>query len=224
MLSAGEQSHGSAHARTSTDTPLVFIVDDDVSMRESVESLVRCAGWHCETFASAEEFLARPRAGVPSCLVLDYRLPQLDGLGLQKRLAAERARLPIIFMTYFGDPAMAVEAMKGGALELLVKPFCDDALLAAIHQGIARSAAALRRDAELRRLWHCYDSLSRRERQIMALVVAGRLNKQIASQLVISEITVKAHRGHVMHKMQADSLAQLVNMAIKLNLESMPVP
>jgi FixJ family two-component response regulator len=224
MFSIGEQGHESARARCSPDNPLVFVVDDDVSMRESIESLVRCAGWHCETFGSAEQFLARPRAGVPSCLVLDYRLPQLDGLGLQRQLAADGARLPIIFMTYFADPPMAVEAMKGGALELLIKPFCDDALLAAIHQGIARSAAALRRDAELRRLRHCYDSLSSRERQIMARVVAGRLNKQIASELVISEITVKAHRGHMMQKMQADSLAQLVNMAIKLNLESMPVP
>jgi FixJ family two-component response regulator len=196
----------------------VFIVDDDISIRESLESLIRCAGWQPETFASAEEFLAHPRAAVPSCLVLDYRLPQLDGLDLQKRIAADADCIPIIFITYHCDPPMAVQAMKAGAIEILMKPFGDEALLCAIQQGIARSRAALRQEGELRLLRHCYSSLSPRERQVMSLVVAGRLNKQIGSELKVSEVTVKAHRGRVMRKMKANSLAELVNMAIKLEL------
>jgi FixJ family two-component response regulator len=211
-------------ARSLPDTPKVFIVDDDISIRESLESLVRCAGWQTETFASAEEFLARPRATVPSCLILDYMLPQLDGLDLQKRIVADAVCLPIIFITCYGDPPMAVQAMKAGALEVLIKPFGDDTLLCAVQQGIARSHAALHRESELRRLRNCYATLSRRERQVMCLVVAGRLNKQIGGELRLSEITVKAHRGRVMRKMKADSLAGLVNMAIKLDLESLPEP
>lgn len=197
--------------------PRVFVVDDDISTRESLEALIRYAGWHTESFASAEEFLAHPRGEVPCCLVLDYRLPQLDGLALQRQLAAHEAHVPIIFITYYGDPSMAVQAMKAGALEILSKPFRDDELLSAIHQGVAQSHTALARGAEDRQLRQCYATLSRREREVMRLVVAGRLNKQIASELSISEITVKAHRGRVMGKMQADSLADLVNMAIRLD-------
>jgi len=197
-------------------SPSVFVVDDDISMRESLESMIRFAGWHTHAFASAEEFLAHPRDESPSCLVLDYRLPHLDGLGLQQHLAASEAHMPVIFITYYGHPAMAVKAMKGGALEVLSKPFRDEELLGAIRQGIAHSETALRHEGELRWLQRCYDTLSRRECEIMALVVAGRLNKQIASELGISEITVKSHRGRVMEKMQAKSLAALVNMAIRL--------
>ena len=199
---------------------LVFVVDDDISMRESLDSLLRCAGWEPETFASAEEFLSHPRAPVPSCLILDYWLPYLDGLEVQKRLAADRTCLPIIFVTCHGDPAMAVQAMKGGALEVLVKPFRDDLLLGAVHQAIGCSRAALLRESERRALRDCYRTLSRRERQVMALLVRGLLNKQVARELQISEITVKAHRGRLMRKMQAGSFAALVTMAIKLDLES----
>ena len=210
--------------RPSSERPRVFVVDDDISMRESLESLIRCVGWQAESFASAEEFLAHPRDSVPGCLVLDYCLPQLDGLGLQKRIAADEALLPIVFITCYGDPRMAVQAMKAGALEILSKPFGDDEILGAIRQGIARSQSALLRHAELGRLRQSYATLSPRERQIMALVVSGRLNKQIARELQISEITVKAHRGRVMRKMKSDSLAELVNMAIKLDREALAEP
>jgi FixJ family two-component response regulator len=198
-------------------SPSVFVVDDDISMRESLAAMIRFAGWDTHGFASAEEFLAHPREESPCCLVLDYRLPHLDGLGLQKHLAVSEAHVPVIFITYYGSPAMAVQAMKGGALEVLSKPFRDDELLGAIRQGIAHSETALHHGRELRWLRRCYDTLSRREREVMGLVVAGRLNKQIANELGISEITVKAHRGRVMGKMQAQSLADLVNMAIRLH-------
>jgi FixJ family two-component response regulator len=197
-------------------TPIVFVVDDDVSVRESLELLVRCEGWQPETFASAQEFLACPRALVPSCLVLDVSLPGLNGLDLQKRVAVERTDMPIIFITRHGDVPMTVQAMKAGAVEFLTKPFNDDVLLTAIRAALERSHAALDQEAEMRVLRDRYASLSPRERQVMALVVSGLLNKQVGGELGISEITVKAHRGKVMQKMKADSLADLVKMATRL--------
>jgi FixJ family two-component response regulator len=203
-------------------TPIVFVVDDDVSVRESLELLIRCAGWQPETFASAQEFLARPRVLAPSCLVLDVTLPDLNGLDLQKRVAVDRIDMPIIFITGCGDVPMTVQAMKAGAVEFLTKPFADDVLLDAIRHAIERSHIALRHEAEVRALRDCYASLSRREREVMALVVSGLLNKQVGGELGISEITVKAHRGQVMRKMQAHSFADLVNMAAKLRLAPAP--
>jgi len=199
-------------------TPIVFVVDDDISVRESLEALIRCEGWRPETFASAQEFLARPRAVVPNCLILDVSLPGLNGLELQTRVAAERHEMPVIFITGFGDVPMTVQAMKAGAIEFLTKPFSDDVLLYAIRQAIERSRVALDGEAEMRGLRDRYASLSGRERQVMALVVSGLLNKQVGSELGISEITVKAHRGRVMHKMGAASLADLLNMAARLRV------
>ena len=196
--------------------PIVFVVDDDISVRESLELLIRCAGWQPETFASAQEFLTRPRALVPSCLVLDFSLPGLTGLELQKRIAVERTEMPIIFITGYADVPMTVQAMKAGAVEFLMKPFGEDALLSAIRAALEHSRVALSRGAEMRTLQDRYRSLSHREQQVMALVVSGLLNKQIGGELGISEITVKAHRGKVMQKMKADSLADLVRMAAKL--------
>jgi FixJ family two-component response regulator len=200
----------------SRSTPIVFIVDDDVSVRESLELLVRSAGWQPETFASAQEFLARPRALAPSCLVLDVSLPDLNGLDLQKRVAADRVDMPIIFITGYGDVPMTVQAMKAGAAEFLTKPFSDEVLLSAIRNAIDRSRNALGREAEIRALRDLYASLTPREREVMALVVSGLLNKQVGGELGISEITVKAHRGSVMRKMHADSLADLVRTAERL--------
>jgi FixJ family two-component response regulator len=194
----------------------VFVVDDDISVREALEGLIYSEGWEPETFASAEAFLARPRASVPSCLVLDVSLPDLNGLDLQKRLA-DRGDMPIIFITGYGDVPMTVRAMKAGAVEFLMKPFGDEALLGAIRQAIARSCAALSQAEELGALRKRYATLSRREQEVMALVVTGRLNKQVGFELGISEITVKAHRGRVMRKMDARSLADLVNMAATLH-------
>ena len=196
--------------------PIVFVVDDDVSVRESLEALIRTAGWQSETFASAEEFLSRPRVLAPSCLVLDVSLPDLNGLDLQKRVTADRIDMPIIFITAYGDVPMSVQAMKAGAVEFLTKPFGDDVLLGAIRHAIERSRTALDHEAEIRSLRDCYASLTHREREVMAVVVSGRLNKQVGGELDISEITVKAHRGQVMRKMKADSLADLVNMAARL--------
>jgi len=196
--------------------PIVFVVDDDISVRESLELLIRCEGWRPETFCSGQEFLTRPRALVPSCMVLDFSLPGLNGLELQKRVAVERAAMPIIFITGYGDVAMTVQAMKAGAVEFLTKPFSEDALLSAIRTALERSRVALSREAEIRSLRDRYASLSCRERQVMALVVSGLLNKQSGGELGISEITVKAHRGKVMQKMKADSLADLVRIAAKL--------
>jgi FixJ family two-component response regulator len=199
-----------------TPTPVVFVVDDDVSVRESLDLLIRTEGWQSETYASAEAFLARPRALVPSCLVLDVSLPDLNGLDLQRRIGVDRSDLPIIFITGHGDIPMTVRAMKAGAVEFLTKPFGDDALLTAIASAIDRSRAALEQEAGMQVLRSRYATLSKREREVMALVVSGLLNKQIAGELRISEITVKAHRGRVMRKMGADSLADLVKMAERL--------
>ncbi|MFZ0308498.1 MAG: response regulator [Candidatus Sulfotelmatobacter sp.] len=199
-------------------TPIVFIVDDDVSVRESLELLVRCEDWQPETFASAQEFLDYPRVHVPNCLVLDVSLPGLNGLELQRRIAVERTEMPIIFITGHGDVPMTVQAMKAGAVEFLTKPLNDDVLLTAIRAALERSRVALRLEAELRGLRDRYASLSQRERQVMVLVVSGLLNKQIGGELGISEITVKAHRGKVMQKMMASSLADLVKMDTRLRL------
>jgi FixJ family two-component response regulator len=201
-----------------SSAPIVFVVDDDVSVRESLELLIHSAGWQPETFASAAAFLARPQADVPSCLVLDVSLPGLSGLELQQRIAGDRLGLPIIFITGYGDVPMTVRAMKAGAVEFLTKPFSDDVLLNAISQAIDKSRAALSDDAATRALRDDYAALSRREREVMALVVSGRLNKQVGGELRISEITVKAHRGKMMRKMKADSLADLVTMAARLRV------
>ena len=200
-------------------TSIVFVVDDDVSVRESLELLIRGAGWHAATFASAQEFLTRPRPTVPCCLVLDVTLPGLSGLELQRRLA-ERTDLPIIFITGHGDVPMSVQAMKAGAVEFLTKPLKDDVLVDAITDAIERSRAALRRDSEMRGLRDRYAALTPREREVMALVVTGLLNKQVGGELGISEITVKAHRGQMMRKMMADSLPELVTMAARLGLRT----
>jgi FixJ family two-component response regulator len=197
-------------------TPIVFVVDDDVSVRESLELLIRCQSWQPEIFASAQEFLKYPRVLVPNCLVLDVSLPGLNGLDLQRIVAGERTDMPIIFITGHGDVPMTVQAMKAGAVEFLTKPFNDDVLLTAIRAALERSRTALGLEAEMRVLRDCYASLSQRERQVMALVVSGLLNKQVGGELGISEITVKAHRGKVMQKMKANSLADLVKMAARL--------
>jgi FixJ family two-component response regulator len=200
-------------------TSIVFVVDDDVSVRESLELLIRAAGWQAETFTSAQEFLARRRATVPCCLVLDVTLPGLNGLELQQQLV-DRSDMPIIFITGHGDVPMSVQAMKAGAVEFLTKPFNDAVLLNAIRDAIERSRAALRQESELQALRSCYASLTPREREVMSLVIAGLLNKQIGGELGISEITVKAHRGQMMRKMKADSLAALVTMASRLGLRT----
>ena len=214
--SANASDHASSYSTASHGTPVVFVVDDDVSVRQSLELLIDAAGWQRETFASAMEFLVCPRPLSPSCLVLDVSLPDLNGLDVQERIAADRAEMPIIFITGHGDVPTTVRAMKGGAIEFLTKPFRDDVLLGAIGQALDRSRAILADEAEMRILRERHASLSPREREVMALVVVGRLNKQVAGELGISEITVKAHRGKMMRKMKARSLPDLVNMADRL--------
>jgi FixJ family two-component response regulator len=198
--------------------PVVYVVDDDVSTLKSLESRIRLEGWRPEIFASAEAFLSRSRAPVPSCLVLDATLPSRCCLEVQREVAGERPDMPVIFITDHGDVPMTVQAMKAGAAEFLMKPVDDQALMTALRHGLARSAAALAHASELEALRERYRELSQRERQVMALVLSGRLNKQVGSVLGISEITVKAHRGKVMRKMGADSLVDLVHMAVRLDL------
>lgn len=196
--------------------PIVFIVDDDISVRESLELLIRNENWKPETFASAQEFLNHPSTLAPSCLVLDLSLPGLNGLELQKQLAVEHLDLPIIFITGCGDVPKSVQAMKAGAVEFLTKPLDYEVLVSAIRNALQQSRAALAQDSEMREVRDRYASLTPREQQVMALVVSGLLNKQVGGELGISEITVKAHRGRVMQKMKANSLADLVRMAAKV--------
>lgn len=203
-------------------TPIVFVTDEDVSVRESLQRMIRCEGWQPRTFASVEEFFARPPAVVPNCLILDVSLAGLDGLSVQRRVSMERPETPIIFITGNGDVRTTVQAMKAGAFEFLTKPFPDDVMLNAIREALERSHVALGHEAEMSVLRDRYASLSPRERQVMALVVSGLLNKQVGGELGISEITVKAHRGKVMQKMKADSLADLVRMAGRLGLAAVP--
>ena len=217
---------GADNARLSSmsrEMPIVFVVDDDLSVRESLELLIHNAGWQPETFESAQEFLSCPRVPVPSCLVLDVGLPGLNGLDLQKRVAVDRADMPIIFITGYGDVPTTVAAMKAGAVEFLTKPFEADTLLSAIRHALERSRTAIEHEAAVTALRERYASLSRREQQVMALVVRALLNKQVGFELGISEITVKAHRGRVMQKMQAGSLADLVTMAARLLPASAPI-
>jgi FixJ family two-component response regulator len=205
-------------ARVSAATPIVFVVDDDASVRESLELLVETSGWQVETFASAQEFLARPRAMVPSCLILGVALPDLNGLDLQKHLAVDRPEMPIIFLSGHCDVPMSVRAMKAGAVEFLIKPCDDDVMLSAIRYALERSQSAWGEYAKMRALRESYASLTPREREVMVLVVSGLLNKQVGGELGISEITVKAHRGQVMRKMKAGSLPALVTMVASLGL------
>jgi FixJ family two-component response regulator len=206
-----------AHESLDDVTPAVFVIDGDISMRESLELLIRAAGWEPESFASAEAFLSDARGVVPCCVVLDLALPGLSGLELQKRLA-ERRDMPVIFITGGNDVRMIVQAMKAGAVEVLSKPVNDAALVHAIGMAIERSRAALRHDSEMWMLGSCYAALTPREREVMALVASGLLNKQVGFELGITEATVKAHRGQVMRKMKADSLPDLVTMATRLGV------
>ena len=211
---------GTPHARTPrpSSESTVFIVDEDPLVCESLELLIEAQGWHTETFASAEEFLARPRLPGPSCLILDVELPGLSGLELQGRVAIERPDMPVIFLSAYSDVRTGVQAMKAGAIEFLTKPVNDDAILSGVRQAFERSCRVLAHEAKMTALRGSYASLTRREREVMVLVASGLLNKQVAGELGISEITVKAHRGQVMRKMNASSLPALVNMAGSLEL------
>jgi FixJ family two-component response regulator len=199
---------------------VIAIVDDDPSVREGLESLIRSAGWRVETFASAQEFLARPRADEPCCLILDLQLPGLSGLDLQKRMAEVELEIPIVFLTGHGDIPASVQAMKAGAVEFLTKPFDEEELLQAIREALERDGRDRQRRAEISELRGRYELLTAREQEVMQQVVAGLLNKQVAGELNITEFTVKVHRGQVMRKMGADSLADLVRMAEKLGIRS----
>jgi FixJ family two-component response regulator len=222
MRLAQTVSHELGLATMPPPSSVVFVVDDDISVRESLELLIQNEGWQPKTFESAQEFLDYRRALIPSCLVLDLSLPGLNGLELQKRVSVERAEIPIIFITGHGDIPKTVEAMKGGAVEFLTKPFNDEVLLTAIRRALERSRLALAHKIELQELRDRYASLTPREGQVMALVVSGLLNKQVGGELGISEKTVKAHRGQVMQKMKANSVADLVKMAEKLHLTALP--
>ncbi len=221
-MNVSERTSSRSGSLMSHAPPIVFVVDDDVSVRESLELLIRCAGWQPETFASAQDFLSRPPDETPSCLLLDIELPGLNGLELQERMAADRSEMPIIFITGHGDIPRTVRAMKAGAVEFLTKPFADDVLLQAIRRAIDRSREAVVHAVELKRLRERYASLTRREREVMKWVVAGLPNKGVAAELGRSEITIKAHRGKMMQKMQAGSLADLVRMAARLSLTPAP--
>lgn len=213
MRSAG---HKTAPSSNWVAEPVVFIVDDDVSVRESLELLIQTEGWKCKTFESAQQFLHHPAQPVPSCLILDLSLPGLNGLELQEQIAIQRTDMPIIFITGYGDVPKTVQAMKAGALEFFTKPLDNDSLVSSVRKALERSRLSLVHGAEMQELRTHYTSLTPREQQVMAFVVSGLLNKQIGGELGISEITVKAHRGQVMHKMKANSLADLVRMAAKL--------
>ncbi len=221
-MNVSERTSSRSGSLMSHAPPIVFVVDDDVSVRESLELLIRCAGWQPEIFASAQDFLSRPPDETPSCLLLDIELPGLNGLELQERMAADRSEMPIIFITGHGDIPRTVRAMKAGAVEFLTKPFADDVLLQAIRRAIDRSREAVVHAVELKRLRERYASLTRREREVMKWVVAGLPNKGVAAELGRSEITIKAHRGKMMQKMQAGSLADLVRMAARLSLTPAP--
>ena len=211
-------------ARPPAAAPVVFVVDDDVSVRESVEALIESAGWEAETFASAEEFLTRPRASVPNCLILDINLPDLSGLDLHIRMAGDRPEMPVLFITGYGDVPTSVRAMKAGAVEFLIKPFGGETLLAGVRNALERSRRALEHEARMKELRQKCALLTPREREVMVLVSSGLLNKQVGGELGISEITVKAHRGQVMRKMKADSLPALVHMVDGLGLASAAFP
>jgi len=211
-------------AKSREPKAVIAIVDDDPSVREGLDSLIRSAGWAVETFASAQEFLARRGAEMPSCVVLDLQLPGLSGLDLQKRMADAGMEIPIVFLTGHGDIPASVQAMKAGAVEFLTKPFDEEGLLKAIREATERDRHIRERQAEMRELGVRYESLTAREQEVMQQVVSGLLNKQVAGELNITEFTVKVHRGQVMRKMHADSLAELVRMADKLGIRPRKSP